>query len=54
MSWTWCCTLNYTNVIKWISQQVPREEWSGALPLLKDLISEKPTEIVADAYELWQ
>ncbi|WP_217539585.1 MSHA biogenesis protein MshI [Vibrio metschnikovii] len=32
---------------------VPREEWSGALPfLLKDLISEKPTEIVADAYEL--
>ncbi|WED21551.1 MSHA biogenesis protein MshI [Vibrio sp. JC009] len=33
--------------------QVPVEEWPGALPfLLKDLISEKVTDIVADGYPL--
>lgn len=32
---------------------VPRQEWSAALPfLLKDLISEKVTEVVADAHPL--
>ncbi|QXO17119.1 MULTISPECIES: PilN domain-containing protein [Gammaproteobacteria] len=32
---------------------VPREEWTAALPfLLKDLISEKVTEVVADAHPL--
>ncbi|EOW2078774.1 MSHA biogenesis protein MshI [Vibrio mimicus] len=32
---------------------VPREEWSAALPfLLKDMLSEKVTEVVADAHPL--
>lgn len=32
---------------------VPREEWSAALPfLLKDMLSEKVTEVVADAHSL--
>ncbi|RND27456.1 MSHA biogenesis protein MshI, partial [Vibrio cholerae] len=32
---------------------IPREEWSAALPfLLKDMLSEKVTDVVADAHPL--